>query len=231
MINYRFSQRLISPILILTLICVPHTACQSKATPAEAMPDVPPLEDLMREHGMLNRLLLIDEEIIKRVNDPVFPIKQLKKAVNIVQEFIESYHEKLEEEYIFPLFERAGKEVKLCATLRTQHIQGREITSRLKQICNTNPHPNKKTRKTIVKLLKKFIRMYRPHEAREDTVIFPQVRSLISEADLKELGETFEDIEHERFGADGFEGVLEQVADIEKELGIYELAQFNPENQ
>jgi hypothetical protein len=42
------------------------------------------------------------------------------------------------------------------------------------------------------------------------------------------LGEEFEENEHKRFGEDGFETMVNKVADIEKQLGIYELAQFTP---
>jgi hypothetical protein len=42
------------------------------------------------------------------------------------------------------------------------------------------------------------------------------------------LGEEFENNEHTRFGDDGFETMVNKVADIEKQLGIYELAQFTP---
>ena len=70
--------------------------------------------------------------------------------------------------------------------------------------------------------------MYRPHEAREDTVLFPQVRSLISEQEFKDLSEKFEDLEHELFGPEGFENMIKKVEDIEKNLGIYNLDQFTP---
>ena len=37
-----------------------------------------------------------------------------------------------------------------------------------------------------------------------------------------------EDEEHRRFGQTGFQGVVDNVADIEKSLGIYYLSQFTP---
>jgi hypothetical protein len=43
------------------------------------------------------------------------------------------------------------------------------------------------------------------------------------------LGEDFEKKEHELFGQDGFESVVEKVADLEKKLGIYDLNQFTPQ--
>jgi len=70
--------------------------------------------------------------------------------------------------------------------------------------------------------------MYRPHEAREDTVLFPAFRKIVSRHEYDSLGEEFENNEHKLFGKDGCESVLSKVADIEKQLGIFELSQFTP---
>lgn len=192
--------------------------------------EIPLTEDLMREHGILNRVLLIYEEIIKRIdNNTDFPITTLNAAVNIIKSFIEDYHEKMEEDYIFPLFEKKKKEVRLVKTLKNQHIKGREITTKLIKILTSNKPLTSKDKKIVKSLLQKFITMYRPHEAREDTVLFPQVRSLISEKEFKELGEKFDDLEHNLFGDNGFEDMVKNVAALEKDLGIYQLEQFTPE--
>jgi hypothetical protein len=45
---------------------------------------------------------------------------------------------------------------------------------------------------------------------------------------LAELGEQFEKEEDRLFGDEGFEKTVDQVAAIEKQLGIYDLAQFTP---
>lgn len=190
--------------------------------------EIPFTEDLMREHGVLNRVLLIYEEVIRRIKHNELPEKALAQAVTIIEEFIENYHEKLEEDYIFPLFEKKKKQVSFIKTLRKQHISGRVITAKLKSILREDSPENEKIQKQIAVLLKKFIKMYRPHEAREDTVLFPQVRSLISEKEFVEMGEKFEDLEHKLFGKEGFFGIVKRVAAIEKELGIYNLDQFTP---
>jgi hypothetical protein len=41
-------------------------------------------------------------------------------------------------------------------------------------------------------------------------------------------GEDLDKKEHQLFGEDGFESMVDRVASIEKTLGIYELAQFTP---
>ncbi len=70
--------------------------------------------------------------------------------------------------------------------------------------------------------------MFRPHEAREDTVLFPAFRKLLSKEEYEKLGDKFEEIEHQHFGEDGFGKAVNQITDIEKQLGIYNLSQFTP---
>ncbi len=70
--------------------------------------------------------------------------------------------------------------------------------------------------------------MYEPHAAREDTVLFPAFHALFTEKEFDELGERFEEKEHQVLGSAGFEGTVEKVAQLERSLGIYDLAQFTP---
>src|SRR5206468_4028932 len=51
-----------------------------------------------------------------------------------------------------------------------------------------------------------------PHEAREDTVLFPAFRKIVSPHEFDSLGEDFEKKEDELFGEDGFEKMVEKVA-------------------
>ena len=54
----------------------------------------------------------------------------------------------------------------------------------------------------------------------EDTVLFPALHKLLPPKRLAELGEQFEKEEDRLFGEEGFEKTVEQVAGIEKQLGI-----------
>lgn len=225
-------------LLLLTSLCyithlraVPaaNTNATTQTVKKNISNDIPPTEDLMREHGILNRLLLIYEELIRRIDTKaVFPVAALEQSTNIMKSFIEDYHEKLEEDYIFPIFEKNKKELRLVRTLKKQHDKGRAITAELqKLIAHKQCHiPNQK--KKIKNLLQQSIRMYRPHEAREDTVLFPQVHSLLSEQEFDKLGDTFEKLEQQLFGKDGFETTVTKIAAIESDLGIYALEQFTP---
>ena len=91
--------------------------------------EVTPAEDLMREHGLLKRILLIYEEIGRRIAaQKDLPTESVTNSARIIRSFIEEYHEKLEEDYLFPRFRKHGVLVDLVNTLQQQHQAGRRVT-------------------------------------------------------------------------------------------------------
>jgi len=192
--------------------------------------EISPAEDLMREHGLLNRILLIYDHHLHLISAKrPFDGSILAGSADIVRRFVEEYHEKLEENYLFPRFRKAKKLVGLVDTLQAQHKRGRELTAQIRELGATASlkYVSSDTDK-LADALRSFLRMYRPHEAREDTVLFPAFRSLVSKHEYDALGDDFEKKEDELFGEDGFFKVVDQVAALERRLGIYDLAQFTP---
>jgi hemerythrin-like domain-containing protein len=195
----------------------------------EGEEEVSPSEDLMREHGVLNRILLIyDKCKLHLINNEQFDLAVLNNSAQIIRTFIEDYHEKLEEDYLFPRFENANQLTELIQVLRSQHTAGRILTDQLIQFGKMKSLADANESQKLIKLLNDFNGMYRPHESREDTVLFPAIRKIVSKNEYFALGEEFEDKEHELFGEGGFETIVEKVANIEKQLGIYELSHFTP---
>jgi hemerythrin-like domain-containing protein len=145
-------------------------------------------------------------------------------AAGVIHRFMEEYHERLDEDYLFPRFEKAHKLVDLVRTLREHHQAGRRLTAQIERLSTAAAFKHADDRRTLRQLLHQFIRMYRPHEAHEDTVLFPALRSIISPHEYAALGDQFEDKEHKLFGCESFEGMAPKVAGIEKTLGIYDLA-------
>jgi len=191
---------------------------------------VSPIEDLMREHGLLARILLIYDEILRRLAAPQeIPADILPTAAGMVRSFVEDYHEKLEEDLVFPRFEKAGKLVELVAVLRIQHQRGRGLTDRILRLGTGTALKNEPDRRRLVEALRQFNRLYRPHAAREDTVLFPELRGLVGAKEYDALGEKFEEKEHALFGEGGFQRMVAEVAKLERALGIYELSEFTPQ--
>ena len=207
----------------------PQPKAREAGAPAEDDVPVTPPEDLMREHGVLKRVLLIYREGIRRVEaGDELPVPALNAGAAIIRSFIEDYHEQLEEKHVFPKLEQAGKLADVTAVLRTQHARGRVLTDRVVATTSTAPALDQAKRDAVVQDMSAFIRMYEPHEAREDTVVFPALRQVVPANEFRDMADMFEDEEHRRFGQAGFEGVVDKVADIEKSLGIYDLNQFTP---
>jgi hemerythrin-like domain-containing protein len=207
--------------------CVTHPAGQDRrerkgaADEAGDEAEVTPGEDLMQEHGVVERLLLVYAEAARRIDrheslDPTV----VSQAAGIVRRFVQDYHEKLEEQFVFPRLKAAGKETALVEILLLQHERGRKVTDEIVRLCAVAPGPE------LAQRLKDFERMYRPHAAREDTVLFPAFRGVVGRQAYRDLGEAFEDEERERFGDEGFEMVVAQVARLEDALGIGDLGGF-----
>ena len=58
--------------------------------------------------------------------------------------------------------------------------------------------------------------------------MFPAWRTILTPKQVLDLGERMEQDERKVLGEEGFERSVEQVATIEKRLGIYALSQFTP---
>lgn len=201
-----------------------HGRDAAKPRPAET---VSAPEDLMREHAVLDRVMLVWEGGLRRLNhgediDPAV----FGRAAEIVQAFTHDYHEKAEEETIFPVFRKAGRMVDLVNVLAAQHAAGRKLTDR---IAAAAPNARVRDRREAMgQDIQAFVAMYRPHEAREATDLFPTLRQLVTDAEYWAIAETLEKRERQVFGADGFEKVVKKVAEIEALIGIRDIDVFTP---
>jgi hemerythrin-like domain-containing protein len=198
--------------------------------PGEAEPvEVTAAEDLMREHGILRRALLVYQESAVRLRqDPAsVPPDTLEKAANLFRVFGEDYHEKkLEEVFIFPAVKKSpGAAAAYVDILLAQHVRGREITEYLLSISQADRIASNSI-EPLAKALESFVRMYEHHAAIEDTVVFPAWKAAVGGNELDALGEKFEEIEHQEFGSDGFETALKRMEGIEQSLGLSNLDMF-----
>lgn len=190
--------------------------------------EVSPPEDLMREHGVLDRVLLCYEAALAKFSaNEDFDPALVTQSAEIIRDFINNYHERSEEDYVFPRFRNAGRLTSMVEILLQQHQAGRRITQ---EILSFAPRARRDDdqRRQLVSKIRSFITMYRPHAAREDTDLFPKLKNLVSSSEYDAMAEVFEKKEHELFGEDGFEKMVDRVARLEQSFGIGDLARFTP---
>jgi len=178
-------------------------------------------EDLMREHGVIRRILVVYRLSALRLrSQPAsVPLDAVRRAAKLMHTFAEDYHEKqLEEAHLFPAVRAAGGAgAAEIQTLLDQHRRGREVTD---YILAVTQKPITAAAEPLARMLDAFALMYEEHAAREDTIVFPAWKRALSPKQLAEMGELFEDIEHKTFGKDGFEDAVEQIAAIEQAFGL-----------
>jgi len=201
---------------------------KTDAKPAAKEIEVTPNEDLMREHGVLRRIIILYDEAATRLEaSKDLPLETVSRAAGIVRKFAQDYHENLEEVYLFPRFEKAGVQTDLVKILRDQHKAGRRLMDEALAILKAD-EKTAAGRARLAKVLRLFNRLYTAHAAHEDTVLFPAVRKIMTPKEYDAMGDTFEDAETNLFGENGFEKVVGDVAGLEKTLGLADLAQFTP---
>jgi hemerythrin-like domain-containing protein len=197
----------------------------------EKEPEVTATEDLMREHGVLRRALLVYREAapkLRRSPAEVDP-RALGDTALLFRAFGENYHEKLlEEAHIFPVVrKRGGEAARYVDILVAQHQRGREITDYILSVVRTGKigaaHATE-----LASVLDGLDLMYENHAAREDTIVFPAWKRGFTNKQLDEKADEFEEIEQKMFGKDGFEDAEKKISRIEQTLGLADLSQFTP---
>lgn len=186
-----------------------------------------PGEELMTEHGVLKRVLLAYRVMSAQLAAGRTPPQgAITDAAQIISDYIESFHEGLEEAYVFPRLQRAGQHVGLIRTLLVQHDRGRHITAAI--LSTADDLRPERARATLPTYIEQFVRMYEAHEAWEDTVVFPALRALTPERTLQLLAERFAEEAHSQYGDHALARILGRVEALEQQLGIADLADLTP---
>ena len=188
-----------------------------------------PPEQLMRGHAILARVLLIYENGLRRAGqgediDPAV----FTRAAEIAKRFIHDHQEKVEEELVFAQFRKAGRMVELVGVLISQHAAGAKVTDKI--LAAAPQARNKEPREAMARDVQALVAMYRPHMAREATDVFPTLRQLVTADEYAEIADEMMKRERQAVGADGFEKVAKQVAEVEKVIGIQDIGVFTPKS-
>lgn len=206
-------------------LVVPATAARAAGKEMEVTAN----EDLMREHGILRRALLVYREAGRRaLHEPSrIPLRALHKTALLFRRFGEDYHERtLEEVHIFPTVRKLrGVARSLPDILQAQHERGRAITDSILDLSSRAKFPAKDAA-AFAAMMDALVLMFDHHTAREDTILFPAWKEAIGANAYAEMGEHFEEIEHKTFGHDGFDDGVKQMAGIEAEFRLADLSKL-----
>ena len=142
--------------------------------------------------------------------------------------FIVDHHQQMEEKFIYPVFDAAGKMSALVGVLREQHAAGSQLVGILRGLYAEFSARDLEKRRTMESAIHQFSRMYRAHVEREDTALFPMLRRIMPAKAYVELSSAFRKAESDFIGQNGFEETIRKLTDYENILGIGDLATFTP---
>jgi len=189
--------------------------------------EVTAVEDLMRDHGVLRRaLLLYAVAAVRLTQNPagVAP-NVINRTAMLFRRFGEDYHERaIEERYVFPTIRQVGGDVsRLVDTLIAQHNRGREITDYILHV--TGSGQIRGAADVLARAMNSFAWMYQNHAAREDTLVFPAWKEVLSDDRYEEMTTRFGELEGQ-IGEESFADAVAEMGRIEDAFGLDDLAQF-----
>lgn len=186
-------------------------------------------ERLMRDSGVLLRILSIYEAGGRRLGggEDIEPAI-FTQAAETMRDFVHGYHEKQEDEQVFPRFKKAGRMVELIDVMTAQHASGQKLTARILDLAPRSG--TKAERQSMIDAMQASIVLYRPHVARELTDVLPTLRTLVTPNEFDELSAALDKDETEKLGAEGFDRMAKKVEALEKRIGINDLSQFTPKS-
>jgi hemerythrin-like domain-containing protein len=186
-----------------------------------------PTGDLMRGHGIAERIMLVYERTIKdwKAGEKV-DLQLVNRAARIVKSFVSGCHEQCEERYLFPVLMEEGYLAGTVETLLRQHEIGREVTDRIIDLSMPGRIHDETHMNVLVTLCRSYIFMYRPHMSRENTELFPRLYEVAREEKIMEIEEKVRSTEQRSLGEKGFGGLLHDLAEIEQSLGIGDVASY-----
>lgn len=177
-----------------------------------------PTEDLMEEHGLVGRVIYIYRRAIERI-EAGEPLDggHVAEAASLVSRVIHEHHEPEEERVVFPPAEKDPDLRRMTAVLRGQHEVARSLTARIGlEIADAV-----KQRELVVPM-KKFIEMYEPHGAYENTIIYPAFRAAVGPERYEAIARTW--ARDGRSLAANFDDYAKRLELIDRALGL-DLAQ------
>ena len=162
------------------LFAAPALAQQATPTKTKATEGgITATERLMRDSGVLLRILSIYEAGGRRLGggEDIEPAI-FTQAAETMRDFVHAYHEKQEDEQVFPRFKKAGRMVELVDVMMAQHASGQKLTATILELAPKSA--TKAERQSMIDAMQASIVLYRPHVARELTDVWPTLRTLLT---------------------------------------------------
>ena len=192
----------------------------------EGVEKMSPTEELGLEHAMLDRILLVMDKTLTDAGDSSKPdLGPINQACRIIKQLVDQHHMKIEEEAIYPRFEK-GELADFARTLWAQHNDMRKMVARMEDLSMTGAVRDRSEMEELKRIFEGFHKMVMAHAAWEETVLFPAVEGTWSGDELNDLRKLQENDEKKLLGKGATKKEYDMLADLEASAGISGVADF-----
>jgi hemerythrin-like domain-containing protein len=193
----------------------------------KAMKKVSATEELCMEHAMIDRVLLAIDHTLKTAGrSKKADLTPVTKGCELIKAALVQHHMKIEEDHIYPKFEKDPVLGPLSATLKEQHIEARKLFARMEQLARSATVQGDSDTSELKRVFVDFKDMMTAHDAREATVLFPAMQGTWTDDQLHKLREAQEKDEKKLLGEDADEKLYSMLGEVESAAGIESLNDF-----
>jgi len=139
-----------------------------------------PIEELLLEHGLHRRTLVVLERIAQAVErGGTFPRGDIAKVLGYLREFIEEVHHGKEDTVVYPLvLELADDDVaEEVGRLLWDHVATRDLLASLTMFAESSD-PQEQERDGFCQMVRAYVQRMNRHMNLEERLLFPAVRTL-----------------------------------------------------
>ena len=148
------------------------------------------------EHRSIGAILHGMEYLVDRVRTRKAKIdpRVFSAMIYYLDTFSERMHHPKEDRYLFKAMRsRGGEAAAVVADLEKEHAAGGEALKRLEQSLVRYEEGGDKEFPAFAEAVAKFVREYRDHMQKEESVVFPLAQRILSTADWQAIDRAFEE--------------------------------------
>jgi len=179
-----------------------------------------PLEELREEHGAIMKVFAILQGVARELEEhnPA-AVDHVHRILEFMIVFIDRCHHAKEEEFLFPLMEKAHTgNSRLIEELISEHEEGRRMTAVLEQALGGLKQGSDPATARLVGTIRDYVSVFRTHIRKENGSLFPEARELLSENDRRAMARQFEKLEAERIGKGRHEAFHRMIEELGKSV-------------
>jgi len=182
-----------------------------------------PIEELREEHGAIMKVFSILQAVGGKMKeqDPQDPLDLLifdafRRILEFLKVFVDQCHHAKEEELLFPAMTEADTGNRgLIEELISEHEHGRRMIRSMEVASSHTGQEGGTSFGGLAETIKEYLQVFRNHIRKENAILFPEARDLLSHTTQGLMALEFQRIEEERIG----KGRHEEFHRLIEELG------------